>query len=217
MDRLYPVFISLKNQKCLVIGGGPVAERKVGSLLECGAQVLLVAPKITRELKKRVLAGDVEYQQRFYETRDLEGLEVGRSLIFVATDSPEVNHQVHQEAQDRGFMVNVVDDPVHCSFFVPSMVRRGSLCIAISTAGKSPLLARKIREKLEVDFGPEYEEYLEILGDCRQEILRQITDESQRRRIFEKLVDSDLLELIRDKQTEQVKERVSQCLSSWSD
>ena len=74
MDRLYPVFISLKNQKCLVIGGGPVAERKVASLLECGAQVLLVAPKITPELKKRVLAGDVEYQQRFYETRDLEGL-----------------------------------------------------------------------------------------------------------------------------------------------
>lgn len=217
MDGLYPVFLSIKDQKCLVIGGGTVAERKVASLLECGAKVKVVAPEITPELKKRILAKDVEYEQRLYETEDLDGLTVGRSLIFVATNDPAVNQQVHREGINRGFLVNVVDDPPHCSFYVPSMIRRGALCVAISTAGKSPMLARKIREKLEGEFGPEYAEYLEVLGDCRQEVLRRIPEEKERRRIFEQLVDSDLLEMIRNKQTEQVKERVSQCLSSRSD
>jgi precorrin-2 dehydrogenase/sirohydrochlorin ferrochelatase len=217
MGHLYPVFISLKDQKCLVVGGGLVAERKVGSLLECGAQVLVVAPELTLELEKRVLVKDVEYRQRPYETRDLEGLAPGRSLVFVATNNPEVNHQVFLESQAGGFLVNVVDDPVHCSFFVPSMVRQGPLCIAISTEGKSPLLARRIREKLEVEFGPEYEVFLNLLGECRQQVLEQVPDENRRRKIFEKLVDSDLLEMIRENKTDLVKERVSQCLSFWLD
>ncbi|NLC06663.1 MAG: bifunctional precorrin-2 dehydrogenase/sirohydrochlorin ferrochelatase [Syntrophomonadaceae bacterium] len=217
MDHLYPIYLKLNQVKCLVIGGGSVAERKVTTLLQYGARVLVIAPDITIGLNERVLRGEIEYWSRSYQSGDLDNLEVGRSLVFVATNQPEVNHQVFRECQARGILVNVVDDPVHCSFFVPAIVRRGSLCLAISTEGKSPMLARRIREKLEKEFGPEYEEFLNILGECRQKILDRVSDERQRRKLFEQLLDMDLLELIREKKTDLVKERVSQCLSLWLD
>ena len=217
MDHLYPIYLKLNQVKCLVIGGGSVAERKVTTLLQYGARVLVIAPDITIGLNERVLRGEIEYWSRSYQSGDLDNLEVGRSLVFVATNQPEVNHQVFRECQARGILVNVVDDPVHCSFFVPAIVRRGSLCLAISTEGKSPMLARRIREKLEKEFGPEYEEFLNILGECRQKILHRVSDERQRRKLFEQLLDMDLLELIREKKTDLVKERVSQCLSLWLD
>ena len=153
MDHLYPIYLKLNQVKCLVIGGGSVAERKVTTLLQYGARVLVIAPDITIGLNERVLRGEIEYWSRSYQSGDLDNLEVGRSLVFVATNQPEVNHQVFRECQARGILVNVVDDPVHCSFFVPAIVRRGSLCLAISTEGKSPMLARRIREKLEKEFG----------------------------------------------------------------
>lgn len=217
MDHLYPIYLKLNQVKCLVIGGGSVAERKVTTLLQYGARVLVIAPEITIGLEERVLRGEIAYWSRAYQSGDLDYLEAGRSLVFVATNQPEVNHQVFQECQARGILVNVVDDPVRCSFFVPAIVRRGSLCLAISTEGKSPLLARRMREELEKEFGPEYEEFLNILGECRQKILHRVSDERQRRKLFEQLLDMDLLELIREKKTDLVKERVSQCLSLWLD
>ncbi|NLK52930.1 MAG: bifunctional precorrin-2 dehydrogenase/sirohydrochlorin ferrochelatase [Syntrophomonadaceae bacterium] len=217
MDHLYPIYLRLKDVKCLVIGGGQVAERKVNSLLEAGARVRIVAPKITETLQEKFNQGEVEYASRLYQTIDLDDLETGKSLVFVATDDPVVNHQVYREGHARGLLVNVVDDPDHCSFFVPAVVRRGALCIAVSTEGKSPLLARRIREKMEGEYGPEYAEFLQLLGECRQQVLSQIADSRKRRAIFEQLVDSDLLALIKANKQDQVKERVSQCLSSWSD
>lgn len=217
MAYLYPIFLLLKDQKCLVVGGGLVAERKVASLLECGAKVKVVAPKITLQLKEWFLEGDIEYYEGIYDSSCLDDLEPGKSLVFVATNDPEVNYQVYVESKNKGLLVNVVDDPEHCSFFVPSIMRRGSLCIATSTEGKSPLLARKIREKLEKDFGPEYEEFLDILGEYRQKIIEKVPDEARRREIFKKLIDFDILHLLENKKTDLVKERIERCLSSWLD
>lgn len=195
MYQLFPVNLDLKDRKCLVIGGGRVAERKVRSLLHCGAEVWVASPELTEGLEKLVEEGAVHFVSRCYATEDLDGC----FLVISAADDREVNSRVADDCLARNIPVNVVDDPVRCSFTVPSVLRRGPLCIAVSTTGKSPLLAKKIREELEDLFGPEYAEFLELMGEIRNRVIKNVPDKETRRRIFECLVNSDILELVREK------------------
>ncbi len=204
MENLYPIYLKLAGQLCLVVGGGKVAERKVGSLLECGARVRLVSPAVTSQIEEWANQGKLELRQRQYQTGDLEGA----FLVFAATDQEEVNRRVSEECLSRNLAVNVVDDPPRCNFFVPSVIRRGKLSIAISTSGASPALAAKIRRQLERQFGPEYEEFMEILADLRRQVLAGEADIQQRKQIFSHLVESDILDLLRRKKYGQVKERI---------
>ncbi len=204
MENLYPIYLKLAGQLCLVVGGGKVAERKVGSLLECGARVRLVSPAVTSQIEEWANQGKLELRQRQYQTGDLEGA----FLVFAATDQEEVNRRVSEECLSRNLVVNVVDDPPRCNFFVPSVIRRGKLSIAISTSGTSPALAAKIRRQLERQFGPEYEEFMEILADLRRQVLAGEADIQQRKQIFSHLVESDILDLLRRKKYGQVKERI---------
>ncbi|HYQ82597.1 MAG TPA: bifunctional precorrin-2 dehydrogenase/sirohydrochlorin ferrochelatase [Rubrobacter sp.] len=145
---LYPIFLNLSGRRCVVVGGGAVASRKAGKLLQAGADVVVVSPEVRTEL-----AGmDVEIQNRAYEYGDLEGA----NLVFTATDSREVNAAVAKEAKERGVPVNVADRPSEGDFAVPSTLRRGGLQVAVSTGGASPTLARRIRNELEEAFGPEW-------------------------------------------------------------
>jgi precorrin-2 dehydrogenase/sirohydrochlorin ferrochelatase len=209
VTNLYPAYLNLTNKKCLVIGGGEVAARKVISLLECDAEVTVISPECTQVLHQLVAEGKIHYIQRRYDSSDLEDA----FLVISATDNQEVNKQVAAGCFAKGILVNVVDVPDLCNFFVPSVVRRGDLAISISTGGKSPLLAAKLREQLEGQFGTEYEEFLEILGRVRQQVLAECDDPAKRRKIFQRLVESDLLQLLKDGKESSAKERVNQCLS----
>ena len=198
----YMVSLDLKNKKCLVVGGGNVAERKALSLLECGARVCLVSPETTPALASMAGDGSLRYRQGSYKTSDLEGM----FLVFGATGREEVNRRIADDCAARGLLVNIVDDPAKCSFFVPATVRRGPLSIAVSTGGKSPLLARKIREELEAAYGPQYEEFLETLGALREEIIKKVSDPEKKKKILEDLVGDQILSMLKKGRLEQAKE-----------
>ncbi|NPV92235.1 MAG: bifunctional precorrin-2 dehydrogenase/sirohydrochlorin ferrochelatase [Firmicutes bacterium] len=216
MSRLYPISMNIAGKTCLVIGGGAVAERKVRSLLECGGRVVVVSPGATGGLESLAKNGDIELLEKVYQEFSLEGLSPTPVLIFTATNDRETNLRVFQDAERLGIAVNTVDDPELCTFYVPSVLRRGPLSVAVSTEGKSPLMARMLREQFEEVIGPEYEEYLNLLGECRERVLQSKLDESKRRMVFKRLIELDLLEDLRRGNKELAKERAEQCLSSWS-
>ncbi len=161
-----------------------MAERKIESLLKRAARVKVISPEVTEKISSWAREGLLELVPRPYQRGDLEGA----FLVIAATDNPQVQKEVFAEAEERGVFCNVVDKPALCSFIVPSVVERGRLQIAISTSGASPALARRLREQLEGLFGPEYEEYLELMALWREEILSRELDEKERRQIFEQLV-----------------------------
>ena len=222
MQNLFPVNLNLQSRKCLVVGGGSVAERKVKSLLQCGAEVWVVSPKLTQYLEKLSAEEAINVLNRQYTTDDLHGC----SLVISAVDNSEVNSRVADDCFERNIPVNVVDDPPRCSFTVPSVLRRGSLCVTVSTDGKSPLLARMIREELEELFGEEYAEFLDLMGEIRSRVIRDISDRETRRKIFGRLIDSDILKLIKKSMEHEaeskerrdlrrlIEEQIAQCMSS---
>jgi len=167
----------------VVIGGGKVASRKVKTLLSYGAQVEVVSPEVVPELEDLAREGKIVLKKRPYQEGDLEGA----FLVVAATNLPAVQEQVVGEAQKRGLLLNVVDQPERSNFIVPSVVRRGRLTLAISTSGASPALARRLRETLEDIFGPEYATYLDLMARWREEILARELKEEERRQIFEHL------------------------------
>lgn len=165
----YPIFLNVRGKKCLVVGGGEVALRKVQSLLERGASVEVVSPTLCPELSRMAGEGTIQALQRGYKAKDLQA-----ALVAVAaTDDAETNEGVAAEARRRGVLVNIVDDPQHSDFIVPSYLSRGDVIIAISTSGRSPALARKIRTKLEKDFGAEYAQLALLADEVRSELKRQ--------------------------------------------
>lgn len=191
----YPIFLDIKDKPCVVIGGGKVAERKVLSLLDAGAEVRVISPDITPVLKKLAGKKRIKLVQRAYRCGDLKG----SFLAYSATNVHAVNRMVFKEAQKTGVLINVVDVPDLCNFIVPSVVERGDLLIAISTSGKSPALAKKIRRTLEKAFGKEYEVFLKIMGIIRKGLLKKGMESDKNKKIFEKLVNSPLLDLIKQK------------------
>ena len=189
----YPVFLDIKDREVLIVGGGRVAQRKAATLLGFGARVRVVSRKLTRELEHLVDEGLVEWMGPEFSEESLGGV----FLVIAATDDADLNHQVSQAAEKRGVLVNAVDQPQDCSFIVPSIVRRGDLMLAVSTSGKSPALAKKIRGELESRFCDEYGTYLELLGRIRKKLLCLDLGPDQRGEIFKALVDSDLFDLVR--------------------
>ncbi len=209
MYDFYPVCLDLRGRKCLVVGGGKVAERKVKSLLQCGASVWVVSPSLTNGLAELAEKKQIHYSHRHYSSEDLRAC----FLVISAAGDLNINRKVADDCLAHNIPVNVVDEPDRCSFIVPSVMRRGDLCIAVSTGGKSPLLAKKIREGLEELFGPEYAEYLELMGALRKKIIQEVPDKQSRQKILESLLNSDILELIKKGERKLVKEKVAQCLS----
>lgn len=191
--RYYPVFLDIQNRPCIVVGGGAVAERKALGLLSAGALVTVASPRLTKTLGELAKEGRIKHQKE----RFTPGMLKGFFLAFAATDSPAVNEAVWVEAESLRIPVNVVDDPAHCSFIMPSVVDRGALTVAISTSGKSPLLARRLREELEKIIGTEYETLVEILGAVRKKLLKTGLSRDKKESIIKDLVDSPLSGLIR--------------------
>ncbi len=209
MNSLYPVYLSLSRKKCLVVGGGKIAERKVRALLDCDAVVYVVSPQLAPELAKLAGAGVIVHIQRNYTTTDLENA----FLVISATNDEKINQRVARDCLERNVLINVVDNPRQCNFIVPAVLRQGSLSISVSTDGKSPVLARKIREDLAGCFGPEYGEFLELMGNLRERIIKSVNVPEERRQIFYDLVYSDILDLFKTGQHEEIKERIDRVLS----
>ena len=162
----YPIFLDMKGRRCVVIGGGAVAERKVEGLLQAGASVTVISPAISEQLYSWASAGKICHEVRPYQPGDLAGFQ----LAFVATDDPAVNAAVKREGEERGVWVNVADDPVHCDFILPSVLRRGKLTVAVATGGSSPALSKAIREELELYFTEDYAVLARIAAEVRQEL-----------------------------------------------
>lgn len=191
--RYYPVFLDITGKRCVVVGGGKVAERKVMGLLAAGALVLVISPELTARLKALARAGKVKHVNSRFE----KGCLKGAAIAIAASDSKDVNAAVFNEAAKRGILVNTVDDPELCSFIVPSAIKRGDLTIAISTAGKAPALTKRLREELEGIIGAEYALFTEIIGAARNNLLKTGANRVKKERVIKTLMDSSLLDLIR--------------------
>lgn len=194
MKKYYPVSLDMTDKRCVIIGGGTVAERKAERLIECNAQVVVVSRSLTSVLEDRKKANTIEHIDADYEKKTI----LGAFMVIGATDRDDVNAQVSQDALSLGILVNIVDDPDRCNFILPSLLQQGDLSIAISTGGKSPALAREIREELQQQYGPEYGSLLTIMGSLRKEILAQGHPSEVNKAVFEALVRSDMLQAIRD-------------------
>ena len=195
MSRFYPILVDLQGKKALVVGGGKVAQRKIETLLEHGATVQVVAKELTASLEELRRAGRIEFLGEEFSETFVDGVFV----VFAATDDTSLNRRVSRTAQQRSLLVNAVDQPADCNFIVPSVLSRGDLVIAVSTSGKSPAFARKVRVELEQSFGEEYGLFLNLMGNLRKEILRLGLSQEENKSTFEDLVTSDLLTAIREK------------------
>ncbi len=204
--RYYPVYLDLRERLCVVVGGGQVAERKALSLLEAGADVLIVSPSLTPKLQELSASGKINHRAKQFEEPDLHGAY----LVIAATNSSELNGRIGRTCKKTNVLVNVAAPPEESSFIVPSVVDRGELLIAISSGGTSPALAKKIRQELEAAYGPEYEMFLQKMELVRNRLREEVADEAARRSIFQALVNSDILELLKQGRTHEVDHRIAE-------
>ena len=180
---MFPMFVKLEGKRCVVIGAGRIAMAKIAGLLRAGAQVVVVSPKAIAAIRAQVNQGKLTWQRRKFLASDVDKA----FLVIAASNSPATNQEVFRACADRGVFCNAVDDREHCDFFYPAVVSRGALQIAISTAGRSPALAHRLRCDLEQQFGPEYEEWVERVGELRREILARDMAPEKRRKLLKQI------------------------------
>ncbi|WP_263882138.1 bifunctional precorrin-2 dehydrogenase/sirohydrochlorin ferrochelatase [Paenibacillus sp. PSB04] len=210
MSVYLPVMLDCKGRCCAVVGGGAVAERKVNSLLAASADVTVISPEVTQGLRQLVMEGRIRWISREYAAGDL----AGAFLVYAATSSPAVNGAVIDEAERMGALANAAGGSRTGSFISPSVLRRGRLVIAVSTSGAGPALAAEICDRLEEEYGPEYEEYLEWMYRMRSSIKRQVTRPETRQRLLMKAAELEVLDEIRKGtfepwDTEQIKQWIA--------
>ena len=191
--KLFPMFLKLSARPCLVVGAGAVAESKIASLLEAGGRARVVAPEATAQVRSWAQSNTIEWRQRPFQPDDLDGM----FLVVAATSSTELHERIFDEATRRGVLCNIVDVPPLCDFYYPSVVQRGALQIAISTAGLSPALAQRLRKQLEDQFGPEYEEWLMRLGEAREKLHSAKMDPEERKRLLHQDASEEAFEAFR--------------------
>ena len=177
MPTFYPVFLNLEGRRCVVIGGGQVAEGKVLKLIDSGAKIVVISPDATQAIRAAAQRGDIEFNLRKYQAGDLQGA----FLVIAATNDRIVNQAIFEEAEGLGVLLNAVDDPPRCSFIAPSIVERGPVTLAISTGGASPALARKLRETLDRSSVLDWADATIVLSKARQIIKeKQVAVDPQR-------------------------------------
>ncbi|MGA8180236.1 MAG: bifunctional precorrin-2 dehydrogenase/sirohydrochlorin ferrochelatase [Desulfobacterales bacterium] len=198
--RYYPIYLDIKDRNCLVVGGGSVGARKVEMLLACGAKVTVVSIDAAETLKKHSDSGVIQLKKRAFQLADLDHV----FLVIGATDNEDLNFIIHAEAERRGALCNIADRPGVCNFILPSIVNRGDLIIAISTSGKSPAFAKKLRKQLEAQFGDEYAEFLDLMGAIREKLLSKDHEPEAHKHLFEQLIQKDLVQMLKDAETENI-------------
>lgn len=192
LSELYPMMVHMKDKPVVVVGGGQVASRKVGTLLEAGASVTVISPTITDQLKEWIDTQKLTWKHKCFEPQDVQEA----FMIVAATDDTEVNLQVYQAARPHQ-LINVADQPELSNFIVPATLQRGKLLISVSTSGASPGLSRKIKQELATVYDDVYEEYLDFLDSCRKKVLEEVDLPEVRKYIFKELLDARFLEMTR--------------------
>jgi len=204
----YPVCLDLRGRRAVVIGGGAVAEQKVHGLLAAGAHVTVVSPEATPRLAELAAAGEIELRRRPYRSGDL----AGAWLAIAGTDDRAANGRVWAEAQREGVLLNAVDDLGHCSFIAPAIHREGDITVAVSTAGKSPALAARLRQRVARLVGPVEARLCELLGQRRPELAARVPDPRARTALWYRIVDSDVIEFVRRGETDEAERRIEQMI-----
>ncbi|MFC1837144.1 bifunctional precorrin-2 dehydrogenase/sirohydrochlorin ferrochelatase [Thermodesulfobacteriota bacterium] len=209
----YPICLDLEEKPCIVVGGGRVAERKVMGLLSCSAQISVISPVLTEKLQQQHANGTIRWIDREYQPGDLaQGF-----LVIAATDDEKTQKQVYEEAVANDLLLNVADVPQRCNFILPANVRRGDLAISVSTSGKSPALARKIRMELEKRYGPEYRILVNILGAIRPEVLASGQSQAENEQLFKDLLHDDMVEWIKSKKRDSMEKHLRAVLGDRVD
>jgi len=185
--HMFPIFLKLDGRRCLVVGAGKVAEGKIRGLIEASASVEVVAPEAVWQIQKWAWEGAIGWKARTFHATDLDQV----SIVVAATSVPEVNAEIFQQARLRNVLCNSVDDPQNCDFYYPAVVNRGDLQIAISTSGRSPALAQRLRRELEAQFGPEYESWVDELGRERDLLNAHHLDAEARRKLLHEMASSE--------------------------
>ncbi len=207
--KYYPMFLRVSGRDCLVVGGGAVAAHKASGLLHAGARVTVVSPELVPGLAARVDAGSIAHLARHYAPGDVRGFFV----VIAATNDAAVQTQIAHDARRFGVLLNVVDRPELCDFIAPAVMERGDLLIATSTSGASPALAKHVRRRLADIFGPEYAVALQLLRRLRER-LRAAGDAGDRRWIFNALVESPLLDHLRERRAAEIDRLLAQTVGN---
>lgn len=203
----YPLMLDLRGRRCVVVGGGRVAERKTAALLAAGADVTVVSPEVTTAIAAWERDGRLRTERRAYAAGDTRDA----LLVFAATDDAAVNERIGQEAAALGQLVNVADRPELCSFAVPAAMRRGKLTIAVSTSGASPSAAAAIARELDAAYGDEYAAYIDFLSELRELARARVADPQERRELLQAAAEADVLACIRRGTFAGVRQRLLDC------
>ncbi len=204
----YPVNLIVDGRRCVVVGAGRIAARKVDGLLAAGADVHVVAPKLGEQVRAWRDEGRITAAERQFEPADLDGAW----LATAATDDPAVNHAVFEAGEARRVWVNAADDPDNCSLTLMSVIRRGDLVVTVGTGGRSPALATWLKERITAELGPEYETLVDLLAEAREAM--QADGRSTEDADWKRALDSGMLDLIRAGRVDDAKELLRSCLSS---
>ncbi len=196
--QYYPIFLDIKGRSCLVVGGGDVGTRKVEMLLECGGSVTVVSLDTTETLKRLCEDKRIALEIRGYSPSDLDD----RFLVIGATNDEHLNQQLSLDAETRNMLCNIADRPAACNFILPAIVQQGDLVMAISTSGKSPAFAKKLREDLEQQFDEAYAVFLDLMGAIRSRLLMEKHAPEQHKPLFQKIIHSDIISWIQNRQIE---------------
>jgi precorrin-2 dehydrogenase / sirohydrochlorin ferrochelatase len=188
-----PIFLDVTERRCVVIGGGKVAERKIEALVDAGARVTVISPVVTSAITRWAAAGRITHAAREYHPGDIDGATV----VFAATDNPALHRSIAAEANERRVPINVADKPDLCTFIAPAVAKRGALQIAVSTSGAAPAFAARICGEIEDQFGAEYALTLEILRAARAWIRTRVRQQRERAHILTILANADLPDLVR--------------------
>jgi len=201
----YPIFIDIEDHEVLIVGGGNVCARKAETMMKYGARVTIASPAFTDEIEQWAADGKLRLRRKTYEVGDLDGA----SIVIASTDDPCVNARVARDCRRRKIPVNVVDVTHLCEFIVPAIVESGSIQIAVSTGGKSPALARTLKEDLQRSVGPEYDEINQLLGTLRPGAKKVLPTDVDRKRFFDAILADGVLELLRTGRRREAYERIA--------
>lgn len=213
--RYYPISLDINQRNVLVVGGGEVGTRKVKSLLACGAHVTVISLVASPPLQTAAQEGRITLKIREYRRQDLENV----FLVIGATDNEALNRRISTDARQLGKLCNIADRPEVCNFILPAIIHRGDLVITVSTSGKSPAFAKKLRRDLETRFGEEYAPFLELMGAIRQRLLAEAHAPEAHKPLFERLIAAGLPEMIRRREIDRINDVLQQTIGSeytWS-
>lgn len=201
----YPIYLDIEGRNVIIIGGGSVCARKAETMLKYGARVTVVSPELTAEIEQWAAEGSLQLRRKRYDAGDLDEA----NIVIASTDDEAVNRQIAADCRARRIPVNVVDVTALCEFIVPAILEKGSLQIAISTGGKSPALARTLKEDLEKLIGPEYDEVNQVLGTLREGAKSVLPTDIDRKRFFDGIIAQGILNLLRAGRRQQAYETIA--------